>query len=47
MRVTETMRFDAVSTQLGRLSEKYMGAAQQASTGQRINAPSDYPVAAA
>ena len=41
------MRFDAVTTQLSRLSEKYMGAAQQASTGQRINAPSDDPVAAA
>ncbi len=47
MRVTETMRFDAVTTQLSRLSEKYMSAAQQASSGQRINAPSDDPVAAA
>jgi len=41
------MRFDAITTQLGRLSEKYMSTAQQASSGQRINAPSDDPVAAA
>jgi len=47
MRITETMRFDTVSGQLGRLSEKYMATARQASTGKRINAPSDDPVAAA
>jgi len=47
MRVTDAMRFDAVGGQLSRLSEKYMQTAQQASTGQKINAPSDDPVAAA
>jgi len=47
MRITETMRFDTVSGQLGRLSDKYMATAKEASTGKRINAPSDDPVAAA
>ncbi len=47
MRVTDAMRFDSVSGQLSRLSEKYMQTAQQASTGKKLNAPSDDPVAAA
>jgi flagellar hook-associated protein 3 FlgL len=36
-----------VTSQLGKLSEQYVDTAQQASSGQRINAPSDDPVSAA
>lgn len=47
MRVTESLRFDLVSRQLSSLRSKYQQTALEASTGQRVNAPSDDPVAAA
>lgn len=47
MRVTETLRFDLVSRRLSTLRSKYQQTALEATTGQRVNAPSDDPVAAA
>jgi len=47
MRVTETLRFDLVSRRLSDLRSKYQDTALQATTGQRVNAPSDDPVATA
>ncbi|HEY5958119.1 MAG TPA: flagellar hook-associated protein FlgL [Polyangiaceae bacterium] len=47
MRVTETLRFDLVSRRLSTLRSKYQQTALESTTGQRVNAPSDDPVAAA
>lgn len=47
MRVTESMKFDTAAAQLGKLREQYMQTSQQASSGQRLTAPSDDPIAAA
>ncbi len=47
MRVTESLKFATVTSQLGQLREQYMRASQQATSGKRVNAPSDDPVAAA
>ncbi len=47
MRVTETLRFDLVSRRLSGLRAKYQQTALEATTGQRVNAPSDDPVATA
>jgi flagellar hook-associated protein 3 FlgL len=47
MRVTETIRFELVNRRLSSLRSKYQEASLQATTGQRVNAPSDDPVAAA
>ncbi len=47
MRVTESLRFDIVSRQTARLRSQHAEASMQAVSGQRINAPSDDPVAAA
>jgi flagellar hook-associated protein 3 FlgL len=47
MRVTETLRFDLISRRLSTLRSQYQQTALEASTGQRVNAPSDDPVAAA
>jgi flagellar hook-associated protein 3 FlgL len=47
MRVTESLKFDTVTAQLSRLRDQYMQTAQQASSGQKLTAPSDDPVAAA
>ena len=47
MRVTESLKFSTVTNQLANLREQYLQTAQQSSTGRRINAPSDDPIAAA
>jgi len=47
MRVTELGRFDLISQRLSNLRSQHQDAAKQATTGQRINAPSDDPTAAA
>jgi flagellar hook-associated protein 3 FlgL len=47
MRVSENMRYDAVSRNLGDLASRQADAAQKASSGQRVSAPSDDPAAAA
>jgi flagellar hook-associated protein 3 FlgL len=47
MRVTESLKYSAVTTQLASLREQYLQTAQQSSSGQRVNAPSDDPIAAA
>jgi flagellar hook-associated protein 3 FlgL len=47
MRVTETLRFSQVNQRLASLRSKYQQASREATTGQRVNAPSDDPVAAA
>lgn len=47
MRVTEGMRYASVTNNLSDLSSRQAVAAQQAQTGQRVNLPSDDPVAAA
>ena len=47
MRVTEGMRYASVTNNLADLSSRQATAAQQAQTGQRVNLPSDDPVAAA
>jgi flagellar hook-associated protein 3 FlgL len=47
MRVTETLRFDSVSQRLATLRDQYQQTALQATSGKRVNAPSDDPVAAA
>jgi len=47
MRVTESLRFDLVSRNLASLRSAYYETAQQASSGQRITAPSDDPIGAA
>jgi flagellar hook-associated protein 3 FlgL len=47
MRVTESIKFANVTSQLGQLRERYANAVQQSSGGKRVNAPSDDPIAAA
>lgn len=47
MRITEGMRYGQVQQNLARLSEQHADAVRQASTGQRVEKPSDDPVAAA
>ncbi len=47
MRVTESLKFETVTSQLAKLREQYLQTAQQSSSGQRVNAPSDDPIAAA
>jgi flagellar hook-associated protein 3 FlgL len=47
MRISESMRYSSVSNSLGNLEQRELTASQQASTGSRVNAPSDDPVAAA
>ncbi|MGC4064305.1 MAG: flagellar hook-associated protein FlgL [Polyangiaceae bacterium] len=47
MRVTELGRFDIISRRLASLRSAHQDAAREATTGQRVNAPSDDPVAAA
>ena len=47
MRVTEGMRYASVTNNLADVSSRQAAAAQQAQTGQRVNLPSDDPIAAA
>jgi flagellar hook-associated protein 3 FlgL len=47
MRISENMRYDMVGRSLGELSTRQAEVAQQASSGQRVSAPSDDPIAAA
>jgi flagellar hook-associated protein 3 FlgL len=47
MRVTENLRYSQVNQRLASLREKYHKTVEEATTGQRVNAPSDDPVAAA
>jgi flagellar hook-associated protein 3 FlgL len=47
MRISENMRYEAVSRSLSDLATRHAEAARQASSGQRVGAPSDDPVAAA
>src|SRR5262249_46999212 len=47
MRISENMRYDMVGRSLGQLSTRQAEVAQQASSGQRVSAPSDDPIAAA
>lgn len=47
MRVTELGRFDLISRRLSNLRSEHQEVAQQSTTGQRVNAPSDDPTAAA
>jgi flagellar hook-associated protein 3 FlgL len=47
MRVSDAMRMDAVTLQLSRISSQQLQASREASTGVRVGAPSDDPIAAA
>lgn len=47
MRVTESLRYDLINRRLAKSQSDYVKTVIQASTGQRINAPSDDPIAAA
>lgn len=47
MRISDNMRFQYVTRNMSRTREAQLTAIQQASTGRRVNAPSDDPVAAA
>lgn len=47
MRISENMRYDMVGRSLSDLSTRQAETAQQASSGQRVSAPSDDPIAAA
>lgn len=47
MRVTDGMRYADVTRNLARLQQQHADAARQASTGNRLAAPSDDPIAAA
>jgi flagellar hook-associated protein 3 FlgL len=47
MRVTESLKYATITSQLGQLRQQYMQASQQSSSGKRLNAPSDDPIAAA
>ncbi len=47
MRISEGMRYDMVGRSLSELSTRQAETAQQASSGQRVSAPSDDPIAAA
>lgn len=45
MRVTENLRYSQINSRLASLRSQYDQASTEATTGQRINAPSDDPVA--
>jgi flagellar hook-associated protein 3 FlgL len=47
MRVSDAMRLDTMTQQMSQLSQRELTASKQASTGMRLSAPSDDPVAAA
>ncbi len=47
MRVSDGMRLESMTQQLAQLSQRELTASRQASTGMRLSAPSDDPVAAA
>jgi len=47
MRISDNMRYDTVGRSLSELSTRQAKASQVASSGQRVEAPSDDPVAAA
>lgn len=47
MRVTEGMKYSQVLRNLGNITSQHAEAAQEASTGIRVNKPSDDPIAAA
>lgn len=47
MRVTESIKFANITSQMGELRERYANAAQQSSSGKRVSAPSDDAIAAA
>jgi len=47
MRVTESIKFANITSQMGQLRERYANAAEQSSSGKRLLAPSDDPIAAA
>ncbi len=47
MRVSDGMRLDGMTQRMSQLSQRELAAARQASTGMRVGAPSDDPVAAA
>jgi flagellar hook-associated protein 3 FlgL len=47
MRVSDGMRLDSMTQQMAQLSQRELTASRQASTGMRLGAPSDDPVAAA
>src|ERR1700755_391776 len=47
MRITENMRYNQVARSLQSLAQRQADAAKRASTGQRVTAPSDDPIAAA
>jgi flagellar hook-associated protein 3 FlgL len=47
MRISENMRYDMVGRSLADLTTRQAETAQQASSGQRVSAPSDDPIAAA
>lgn len=47
MRVTESLKFSTITSQLADLRSQYLQTAQQSASGLRVNAPSDDPIAAA
>ena len=47
MRITESLKYATVTSQLAQLRQQYMQATQQSSSGKRVNSPSDDPIAAA
>lgn len=47
MRVTDSIRYDLINRRLSSLQSSYLEAANQATTGQRVNTPSEDPAAAA
>lgn len=47
MRVTDSIRYDLINRRLSSLQSSYLEAANQATTGQRVNNPSEDPAAAA
>src|SRR5512133_348759 len=47
MRVTDSIRYDLINQRLSSLQSNYLEVANQATTGQRVNNPSEDPAAAA
>lgn len=47
MRITESLKYTNITSQLGQLRQRYNDAVTQSSSGKRVNAPSDDPIAAA
>ncbi|HMA96946.1 MAG TPA: flagellar hook-associated protein FlgL, partial [Polyangiaceae bacterium] len=47
MRVTDSIRYDLINRRLSSLQSNYLEVANQATTGQRVNNPSEDPAAAA